>query len=223
MSKPAEYLTAFNDNRVLLRLAATIFIGIVVAGFLTWFMYILIQFSEQKMDESARVHILDIVRVKREENSVSKERRVERPKTNKAPPAPAAPDTSDSNSDMDSIAIADIPIVSDVNVDVDGFGVGISEGEFLPIVKVAPIYPVSAANRGIEGECMVQYTVTTTGATRNITVVEDQCSYRAFRKPSVAAAKRFKYKPRIVGGEAVEVPLVRNIFIFNMAEEESDE
>lgn len=211
----------FEDRKWLLRLLVMAFAGVLVAGFLTWFMFVLIQFGEQSVDDSKRVHILDFVRLKREEASVTKERRAERPQTNEAPPAPAAPDLSDAQGQVDAIGISNLPAQVDMALNIGGIGAGISEGEFLPIVKVAPVYPPSAANRGIEGHCMVEYSVTATGATKNIHVVEDQCSYSGFRKPSVAAAARFKYKPRIINGVAVEVERVRNNFVFTLEKNES--
>lgn len=207
----------FDDHKIYFRLLATTVAGLLVAGFLTWFMFILIQFGEKKIDESKRVQLLDFVRLKREESSVQKERRAERPKTTEAPPAPSTPDLNETDSDIAAIAVSDIPAQVDMNMNM-GIGSGISEGEFLPIVKVAPVYPAVAASRGIEGQCMVEYTVTTTGATKDIRVVEDQCTYSGFRKPSIAAAARFKYKPRIINGEPVEVQRVRNVFIFTLQE-----
>ncbi len=208
----------FADNKLVLRLLLLSFAGVIVAGFLTWFMYVLIQFGEQKVDDSKRAQFLDFVRVKREETSVKKDQKMVRPQANKAPPAPTAPDLSDAQADANALAVSDIPAQMDVNLNLGGMGAGISEGEFLPIVKVAPVYPASAASRGIEGQCMVEYTVTSTGATKDIRVVEDACSYSGFRKPSLAAAARFKYKPRIINGEAVEVARVRNNFLFTLEE-----
>lgn len=203
----------FQDSRFSQRLATTILVGFIIAGVLTWFMYALIQFSEQKMDESARVHILDFVRLQRDETSQRKDRKPEKPEVEKAPPTPTAPDTSDMASNLDSISISSMPTATDMNID-SGMGFGAGEGEFLPIVKIAPIYPVSASSRGIEGECMVEYTVTTTGATKDIRVIDELCSFSGFKKPSIVAASRFKYKPRIINGEAVEVQRVRNNFLY---------
>lgn len=217
MSVATDSNKLFDDNRFFLRLSAMLLAGVLVAGFLTWFMYILIEFSEQKADEGARVQILDFVRLQRDETSKPKERRAERPEVTEAPPAPTAPDLSDA-SDISPLAVSQIPVDTHMGVDMGGFGVGISEGEFLPIVKVAPVYPATAANRGIEGECMVEYTVTTAGSTTNISVVEGRCSHSVFRRPSIEAASKFKYKPRIVGGEAVEVERVRNLFHYTLTD-----
>lgn len=212
----------FEDKFFSSRVMLTFIFGVIVAGFLTWFMYFLIEFSEQKMDETARIHILDFVRLQREESSERKERKPERPEVDKAPPAPATPDISDAASNLDAIGISDLPVNTDMDVNTDGFGVGSGEGEFLPIVKVAPIYPVSASSRGIEGECTVEYTVTVTGATRDPYVVEGLCTNAAFKRPSLAAASRFKYKPRIINGEAVEVKRVRNVFIYVLDKKEGE-
>lgn len=92
-----------------------------------------------------------------------------------------------------------------------GFG---SDGEYLPIVKVAPIYPRRAQTRGLEGYCVVSYTVTVTGATRDPKVLD--CSSRVFSSASLRASLRFKYKPRIIDGEPVEVSGVLNKFTYEL-------
>lgn len=66
----------------------------------------------------------------------------------------------------------------------------------LPIVKVAPIYPRRAMSRGIVGHCVVKYTVTNEGATKDIVPVDGECSPPGyFERASVKAAERFKYRP----------------------------
>ena len=59
---------------------------------------------------------------------------------------------------------------------------------------------------------MVTYTVTTTGTVKDVSVVEGECEEEVFMRPSVEAAYRFKYKPRVINGEAVEVFGVLNRF-----------
>lgn len=202
----------FAENRFGLRFGLVLAVGIATSLFLTWFMYVLIQSSEMNLDESARVHMLDFVRLKRDEASQRQERKPERPQAEEAPPVPAAPRTDSSSSDMVALGIAEMPIATELNVNADGFSFGAGEGEYLPIVKVAPLYPASASSRRIEGYCVVEYTVTTNGSTRDVQVVEDWCTYSAFQRPSVEAAEKFKYKPRIINGEPVEVTGVRNMF-----------
>lgn len=94
-------------------------------------------------------------------------------------------------------------------------GLSASDGEYLPIVKVAPIYPRRAQSRGTEGYCTVEYTVTTAGTTKDIVPVD--CNPPGyFERASVKAAEKFKYKPRVVDGEPIEVPGIQNRFTYEL-------
>jgi protein TonB len=123
----------------------------------------------------------------------------------------------------------DTPIINDIQVDtalnmnfspkvsvkIGAGGMSASDGEYLPIVKVAPIYPNRANSRGIEGYCIVEYTVTTTGATKDATAVDCQPS-GYFERASVRAAGKFKYKPRVSDGVPIEVAGVQNKFTYEL-------
>jgi len=210
--KQSNILTAihFSTFLLLLRVAVAGFVGIVIAGLLTLFMHVLIEFSQQELVQTLRANFLDFVRVKREESSQRKTPKPQRPKSQEAPPAPPTPQADQQNMSDSSLQVS-IPVASaDVSVQISG-GIGTGDGEYLPIVKVAPGYPVKAAANGTEGSCVVQFTVTTTGATRDVRTVDNQCP-KIFARASITAAKKFKYKPRIVDGEAIEVPHVFNQF-----------
>lgn len=101
-------------------------------------------------------------------------------------------------------------------------GGGLIEGDFMPLVQVAPEYPRAAANRGIEGFVTVEFTVTTTGSTRNVVVVDavkkDGTPTSIFDRAAVQAAEKFKYQPRVEDGAAIEVHGVRNRFVFELAD-----
>jgi protein TonB len=94
-------------------------------------------------------------------------------------------------------------------------GMSSGDGEYLPIVKVAPIYPRRAQTRGISGYCIVEYTVTKTGSIRDPQAVDCQPS-GIFDRASVKAATKFKYKPRVVDGEPIEVAGVQNKFTYEL-------
>ena len=99
-------------------------------------------------------------------------------------------------------------------MNVGGVGFGISDGEYLPIVKVAPVYPARALQRGLEGYVIVAFTVTAAGTTRDASVVESTSTL--FERAALEAALKFKYKPRVIDGEAVEVPGVQNKISFEI-------
>ena len=117
--------------------------------------------------------------------------------------------------DMNSANMA--PTVA-MNVSINASGLSSGDGEYLPIVKVAPIYPRRAQTRGITGFCIVTYTVTTTGAIRDPYVEnETDCSPKGiFERASIKAALKFKYKPRVVDGQAIEVAGVQNKFTYEL-------
>lgn len=206
------------DPGYLKRLSLTMFAGVFVSLFLTWFMFILIESGDRNLDESERIHLADFVRIKQTEQSKIRERPPERPKPVQAPPVPEA--ANDNNPfDGDSIQISDLGVEKGMEI-TDGFSFGASEGEYLPIVKVAPIYPIQASSKKIEGYCVVIYTVTNTGTVKDVSVVEDRCTSRYFYRSSVKAAYKFKYKPRVIDGEAIEVPGVMNRFIYELVDNE---
>lgn len=207
----------FKDNYLFVRLFFTAMVGLVIAGLLTLFMHVLIEFSQQKLVESSKANFLDFVRIKREESSQRKKPKPQRPKNEQAP-APPAPQT-DQQSMSDTALQVSIPVASaSLDVDIGGIGIGTGDGEYLPIVKVAPGYPVKAAVQGTEGTCLVEFTVTVTGATKDVRSIREFCP-TVFAKASIAAARKFKYKPRIINGEAIEVPHVRNRFEYLLEDE----
>ena len=131
------------------------------------------------------------------------------------PPPDMEPLDFDTNLDMSTANMA--PTVA-VNVSINASGLSSGDGEYLPIVKVAPIYPRRAQTRGITGYCIVTYTVTTTGAIRDPYVDnETDCSPKGiFERASLKAALKFKYKPRVVDGQAIEVAGVQNKFTYEL-------
>jgi protein TonB len=185
-------------------------LALMVALSLAWFMYFLTHSAQLRLDASGKVQMLDFVRVNREEAIQRKDRRPERPEVNEVPDAPPA---ADQNAATGAALTVSAPSVSPGDLNLGrGLGIGTGDGEYLPIVKVAPIYPRRALERGITGTCLVEYTVTTSGTVRDVSVVPGECEQSVFERPSIDAAYRFKYKPRVIDGEPVEVTRVWNRF-----------
>ena len=208
----------------MLRAVIAVVLGALVAFGLLFLMQALIATGQQAITESESTRIVDFVRVKREERLESKRAKPERPPNPDEPP-PEAPQPSMDRSTGDGgethsvQAVHDAPVpVGDVDIAVTpGFGIaaGSADGDYLPIVKVAPVYPQRAIDRGIEGYVIVEFTVTKTGAVRDPKVVEYEPS-TIFNKAALAAALKFKYKPRIVNGEPIEVRGVLNKITFQL-------
>ncbi|GAB1265495.1 hypothetical protein NBRC116493_28410 [Aurantivibrio infirmus] len=121
-----------------------------------------------------------------------------------------APDVS-----ADAVNIAQPVINTDIAV---GFGNNFkSDGEYLPIVRVEPRYPTNAASRGIEGWVIVEFTVTSNGSVKDPIIIENDPS-SIFDREARRAVLKWKYKPRVIDGNPVEVPGVRTKLVFNLAD-----
>jgi len=89
---------------------------------------------------------------------------------------------------------------------------GMADGDLMPVTRVQPVYPPAAARRNLEGYVIVRFVVTQRGAVEDIEIVE--ASHDVFVRPAIEAAGRFRYRPRVVNGEAVRVSGVKNLFRF---------
>jgi protein TonB len=96
----------------------------------------------------------------------------------------------------------------------DSLGVNdeILDEEYVPIAKIPPVYPKEAADAGVEGTVVVEFTVSTKGRPEGVTVVSS--TNTVFDSSAVAAAREFRYAPRVVAGTPVAVPGVRNKIAF---------
>jgi protein TonB len=168
-----------------------------------------------EQDEIKAQKVAEIVVPDKEIETNRKEELPEKVEDPDEPPPDMEPLDFDTDLDMNTANMA--PTVA-VNVSINASGLSSGDGEYLPIVKVAPIYPRRAQTRGITGYCIVTYTVTTTGAIRDPYVEnESDCSPKGiFERASLKAAAKFKYKPRVVDGQAIEVAGVQNKFTYEL-------
>jgi protein TonB len=112
-----------------------------------------------------------------------------------------------------TINIAPPTVASDTTLAGPG-GMNIAEGDYLPIVRVAPVYPARALARGIEGYVDMSFTVTTTGTVKDPIV--DFSTSGLFNRAAERAVLKFKYKPRVVDGVPVEVSGVKTRITFKI-------
>lgn len=195
------------------RYITSILTGVVVTFVLLWIMQLLIATGKQALTDKQEFRFLDFVRVEREDVTETKKRKPDKPDEPDKPP-PDMPQPQQDNLNTDATVNVS-PVAADVDIDIGGIGgFDMAEGEYLPIVKVAPIYPRRAQSRGLEGFCILEFTVTKLGTTENVRTVE--CSSTLFERASTNAAAKFKYKPRVVNGQPIAVPGVQNKITFQL-------
>lgn len=200
----------------MLRLLGALITAVVVTLGLFYLMQSLISGGEGAMSEPARGSMLDFVRVKQDESVQEKERKPERPPEPEQPPPEAPQQQMDTSEVVDSDGGYDFS----ANIQGDsglsgGMALDASDGEYLPIVKVQASYPRRALQRGIEGYVVVEFTVTRQGTVRDPQVVEAEPA-NIFDQAAMDAVLKFKYKPRVIDGDAVEVEGVQNRITFEI-------
>ena len=78
-----------------------------------------------------------------------------------------------------------------------------AEGDIIPVVVIRPMYPREAAISGIEGWVKVEFTITEVGTVKDPEVVAAE-PVRVFNREAIRAILKWKFKPRVVDGVAVE-------------------
>lgn len=196
-------------------LIAIVLSAIVTLG-LFYVMQSLIKSGGSAFTDPPTGSVLDFVRVKKDETSQKKDRKPKKPpKPEQPPPAMKQPqlDASTPNTQGQSMDFG-ADISADLTLD-GGLALESGDGEYLPIVKVAPIYPRRALSRGIEGYVIVEFTVSKQGSVKDPLVIKSEPA-ELFDQAAIDAALKFKYKPRVVNGEAAEVAGVQNRITFQI-------
>jgi len=191
-----------------------IVVGSIITLSLIFVMHLLIEYGEEAVTTERERHQLDFVRVKRNEQLNTEDITPEKPP--KPPEVPPEVPPQDMDSVDPNAPTINVPPPSvDANVDIGGpGGMNIAEGDYLPIVRVAPVYPARALSRGVEGYVDMGFTVTTTGTVKDPAVLFSTSSL--FDRAATRAVLKFKYKPRVVDGQPVEVPNVKTRITFKI-------
>jgi len=194
---------------------ATLLAFAITAGLFLGMRYLIVG-GEGAMSDAPQGRVIDFVRLKKDENFETKKRKPKKPpKPEDEPPPMEQPpmQAQDLINQAEGVGFS-ADIVADTNLS-SGLALESGDGEYLPIVKVAPIYPRRALSRGIEGYVIVEFIVTKQGSVRNPVVIEAKPE-GVFDQAAKDAAKKFKYKPRVIDGVATEVAGVQNKITFKM-------
>ena len=200
---------------VLVRLVLFAFGAALITAALLWVMQYLIATGVQAVTESHTFRFVDFVRIQRDERVQTREEKVERLPEAQAPPTMRPERQFDDIEGMGTgvgvIGVSAPQISHEVSLGREGF---FSDGDYMPIVQVAPQYPRRAAELGLEGFVILEFTVTREGTVRDPRVLES--SHEIFDRSAIDAVLRFRYRPRVIDGEPVEVPGVRFRITFEM-------
>lgn len=210
LGQPFGFL-AKHSNRRSLRLGQALFLGFAITSGLFWLMQYMISNNQVVFEQSRDLSMVDFIRMKRQTELNVKERRLpEKPPPEKRPPPPrmevsqANPLKNTPDFDMPDL---DIPIQTDRFRGPIVSGLNVSQGSFstnsIPLVRIPPRYPMRARMKRIEGWVKIEFSITEEGAVVDAIVVESHPRH-VFDSEALRAISRWKFKPRIVGGEGVQ-------------------
>lgn len=200
---------------MLTRLGGAFILALAATIAVFWVMQSLIHSGGSVLKPEDYGRIQSFVMNKQDDDVQTKDRQPKKPPV--APKEPPKPDMvkpelmSSSSSDL---SVGALDFATDLALDAGLAGAG-GDGEMMPIVKVAPTYPRRAAQRGIEGYVVVEFTVSSLGTVIDPVVIEAEPP-GMFDSAAIDAVKKFKYRPQMSDGKAVDVPGVRNIIRFEL-------
>ena len=175
------------------------------------FMFKLISSGGNNNDELEAIAGIHFGPVDIPDDVMTKNRRIPRkPPPPKNPPPPPKMQVSKMEQTLQNMPALDLP---DLDVPVSG-GEGMylgnfatvdrtEEGDIIPIVVIRPMYPRDAAIKGQEGWVKVEFTITAIGTVKNPRVIDSKPP-RVFNREAIRAILKWKFKPRVVDGVAVE-------------------
>jgi protein TonB len=189
--------------------SAVFAVGVTFGLFL--FMFKLISSGGNNSDELEAIAGIHFGPVDIPDDVMTKNRRIpKKPPPPKNPPPPPKMEISKMEQTVQNMPQLDIP-----NLDVpvtggEGMYIGnfaqidkTEEGDIIPIVVIRPMYPRDAALKGQEGWVKVEFTITAIGTVKNPRVIDAQPP-RVFNREAIRAILKWKFKPRVVDGVAVD-------------------
>jgi len=193
-------------------LSTSIGLGIVISLALFWLMQMMISNNQHGLKKTESIQMTEFVRLKRETKLQTKQRRIpDEPPPEKRPPPPKIQmqqtQVTQSAAPQMNMPMLDIPLstkqFSGSLVNGLQIGAGGISTNVIPLVRIPPRYPMRAANRHIEGWVKIEFTITEQGTVKDAIVIAAQPS-KTFNKAALRAIKRWKFKAKIIGGEAFE-------------------
>lgn len=190
--------------------------AVLVTGLLFRLMLSLIDFGLQGEDEKFEHSAIDFMRVMEDSDAETRDRSLpKKVKTKTAPPPPDI-DIADTpmKPGMQNLNAPSIPTNQGLDLGM-GFGGMMTDSDVLPLVRVEPLYPRRANERGIEGWVHLRFTISRAGVVKDPVVV-DADPPNTFNRAAERAVLKWKYKPKMVNGKPVEQSGIEVVMTFEL-------
>jgi len=195
----------------LIRTVIAALIAVAVTFGLFLFMYGLISSGGDKRGELDAIAGIHFGKVEIPDDIQTRSRRKPpKPPPPKEPPPPPKMQVSKMDQQVQNLPQMDLPNLDVPLVGGEGMFIGSfqqvdqnAEGDIIPVVVIRPMYPREAAISGTEGWVKVEFTITETGTVKDPRVIDAKPA-RIFNREAIRAILKWKFKPRVIDGVAVE-------------------
>lgn len=178
-----------------------------------WLMYGVIRAGSHAAQEAEALVTIDFVRLKRDTEVETLQRRKPPPPPPEQPPPPAKMKVATDSVQQAAptpFAIPNLGLSANVGGgpfigEMGGGGANVAslfDGDIIPLQRIAPQYPREAARARIAGWVQLEVLVNADGTVRSARVV-DAKPKGLFDAAAVTAVLRWKFKPKVVDGQPV--------------------
>jgi protein TonB len=211
-------------NRFRSPISALLAVGVTFALFL--FMFKLISSGGKNNEELEAIAGIHFGPVDIPDEVMTKNRRIpKKPPPPKNPPPPPKMQVSKMDQTMQNMPNLNLPDLDIPMTGGEGMFIGnfaavdkTEEGDIIPVVVIRPMYPRDAAIKGLEGWVKVEFTITAIGTVKDPRVV-DAKPPRVFNREAIRAILKWKFKPRVIDGVAVDRPATQTLdFVLDQPE-----
>jgi protein TonB len=203
-------------NRLRSPVSAILAIGVTFGLFL--FMFKLISSGGNNNEELSAIAGIHFGPVDIPDDVLLKNRRIpKKPPPPKNPPPPPKMQVSKMDKVVQNMPRLDLPDLDLPMSGGEGMYIGnfagvdqTEEGDIIPIVVIRPMYPRDAALKGLEGWVKIEFTITAIGTVKAPKVIEAKPP-SIFNRAAIRAILKWKFKPRVIDGVAVDRPATQTI------------
>ena len=182
-------------------------IGLIVAVMFFLLLAYIVKPSSEALKNENSFRVVDFIRLKKDTSLKEKTRTIpDRPEPPKKPPPPdlvtpelqAPPQAPNLD-----IEFPDIAVPTDFKGAFLGPQNAGGNSQVVPLVRINPQYPRNELLAGVEGWVKVRFTVEPDGSVSSPKVVQSKPP-RVFDTAALRAIKKWKFKPKVVNGVAVQ-------------------
>jgi len=183
-----------------------------IAGFLAAVIFFLllayiVKPSSEALKNEKSFRVVDFIRLKKDTSLREKSRTIpDKPEPPKKPPPPDLPTPELQAPPQAPNLDIEFPDIS-VPTDFKGAFLGPQNqggnSQVIPLVRINPQYPRNELLAGVEGWVKVRFTVEPDGSVSSPRVVQSKPP-RVFDSSALRAIKKWKFKPKVVNGVAVQ-------------------